>query len=263
MPSHSTGRISSIALATCVSSAMAQIQPFDDGQGRQWRHLTDLTNLTWEQVAQVCPPDGGPCSGTLRGIDVTGLRWASQQDVLELFALTVPEIEPSGFVEGPGYVLQGLGFLSGTFRPTWEYYTTFGGYLYIAGWCRDTTLNEAGVVASASAQYPVFYGHFSVLGEEATNVPLRFGGVWLYTRTACDADLSGSSDPSDPAYGTADGIVDSADFFYYLDQFVAGDLAEADLTGSSDPNDPAYGMPDGAIDAADFFYFLDLITRGC
>ncbi|MCC6285995.1 MAG: hypothetical protein IT439_11980 [Phycisphaerales bacterium] len=88
-----------------------------------------------------------------------------------------------------------------------------------------------------------------------------------YTRdlpdTGCPADLSGSSDPNDPAYGVPDGAADAADFFYYLDQFVAGNLAEADLTGSSDPNDPSYGVPDGAIDAADFFYFLDLFVQGC
>ncbi|MCC6284666.1 MAG: hypothetical protein IT439_05095 [Phycisphaerales bacterium] len=79
----------------------------------------------------------------------------------------------------------------------------------------------------------------------------------------CAADLSGSSDPNDPSYGVPDGSADSADFFYYLDQFVAGNLAEADLTGSSDPNDPAYGVPDGLIDAADFFYYLDLFVQGC
>ena len=47
------------------------------------------------------------------------------------------------------------------------------------------------------------------------------------------------------------------------DLVVAQNLAEADLTGSSDPNDPTYGVPDGAIDAADFFYYLDLFVAGC
>ncbi|MCW5754912.1 MAG: PQQ-dependent sugar dehydrogenase [Phycisphaeraceae bacterium] len=77
------------------------------------------------------------------------------------------------------------------------------------------------------------------------------------------ADLSSSSDPSHPGYGVPDQMVDSADFFYFLDQFVAGNLAVADLSGSSDPNDPAYGVPDGQIDASDFFYFLDIFTAGC
>ncbi|MCC6285193.1 MAG: S8 family serine peptidase [Phycisphaerales bacterium] len=79
----------------------------------------------------------------------------------------------------------------------------------------------------------------------------------------CPADLSGSSDPNDPGYGVPDGSIDSADFFYFLDAFAAGDAQTADLTGSSDPNDPAYGTPDGLIDAADFFFYLDLFVQGC
>ncbi len=81
--------------------------------------------------------------------------------------------------------------------------------------------------------------------------------------SSCDADLSGSSDPNDPSYGTPDGSLDASDFFYYLDQFVAGNIAIADLSGSSDPNDPAYGVPDGALDASDFFYYLDIFVAGC
>jgi hypothetical protein len=79
----------------------------------------------------------------------------------------------------------------------------------------------------------------------------------------CLADLSGSADPNDAAYGMPDGLVDASDFFFYLDKFVAGDLAVADLTGSADPNDPAYGMPDGMIDASDFFFYLDAFVAGC
>ena len=60
-----------------------------------------------------------------------------------------------------------------------------------------------------------------------------------------------------------DGAADASDFFYFLDQFTSGILAVADLSGSSDPNDPAYGSPDGFIDAADFFFYLDLFVAGC
>ncbi|MCW5754769.1 MAG: hypothetical protein KIT24_08710 [Phycisphaeraceae bacterium] len=80
---------------------------------------------------------------------------------------------------------------------------------------------------------------------------------------ACPADLSGSADPSDPAYGVPDGNVDAADFFFFLDQFISGNLAVADLTGSADPSDPSYGIPDGNVDAADFFYYLDIFVAGC
>ncbi|MCC6283910.1 MAG: hypothetical protein IT439_01220 [Phycisphaerales bacterium] len=97
--------------------------------------------------------------------------------------------------------------------------------------------------------------------DPAFGTPSAF--LRISTANACPADLSGSSDPNDPAYGQPDGAVDSADFFYYLDQFVGGNVAVADLSGSSDPNDPAYGVPDGMIDAADFFYYLDLFVNGC
>ncbi|MCW5754914.1 MAG: hypothetical protein KIT24_09440 [Phycisphaeraceae bacterium] len=80
---------------------------------------------------------------------------------------------------------------------------------------------------------------------------------------SCLADLSGSTNPDDPDYGIPDGIVDASDFFYYLDQFVAGNVAVADLTGASDPNDPDYGIPDGIVDASDFFYYLDIFVAGC
>lgn len=88
-------------------------------------------------------------------------------------------------------------------------------------------------------------------------------GVWEIAISPCRADVSGSSDPNDAAYGEPDAAVDAADFFYFLDQFTISNLAAADLTGTSDPNDPAYGVPDGVIDAADFFCFLDLFVQGC
>ncbi|MCW5754902.1 MAG: hypothetical protein KIT24_09380 [Phycisphaeraceae bacterium] len=100
-----------------------------------------------------------------------------------------------------------------------------------------------------------------------TNAPdqpvLRVRLVGMVADLSCPADLTGSADPNDPAYGVPDGVVDAADFFYFLDQFIAGNLDVADLTGSADPNDPAYGVPDGAIDAADFFFYLDVFVAGC
>ncbi len=104
-------------------------------------------------------------------------------------------------------------------------------------------------------------GTFTGVGPGAA---ISTKGLARYAACAgCPADLSGSSDPNDPAYGVPDGQADSSDFFYYLDQFVGGNLAVADISGSSDPNDPAYGVPDGNVDASDFFYYLDLFVAGC
>ena len=59
------------------------------------------------------------------------------------------------------------------------------------------------------------------------------------------------------------GILNNDDFFYYLAQFAAGNLAVCDLTGSSDPNDPSFDVPDGDCDGDDFFRYLDLFAEGC
>ncbi|MBX3363645.1 MAG: hypothetical protein KF866_02660 [Phycisphaeraceae bacterium] len=88
-------------------------------------------------------------------------------------------------------------------------------------------------------------------------------GAYEFVPTTCAADLSGSSDPSDPMYGIPDGVVDAGDFFFFLDAFASGNVAIADLSSSSDPNNPGYGVPDGVIDASDFFYYLDLFVAGC
>ncbi len=79
----------------------------------------------------------------------------------------------------------------------------------------------------------------------------------------CKGDLTGSSDPRDPGYGSRDGDVDADDFFYFLDQFASANLAEADLTTSSDPNQSDYGLPNLIIDSNDFFFYLDLFVMGC
>ncbi len=114
------------------------------------------------------------------------------------------------------------------------------------GWTSTTPL---GSVELIGAGVPGFGGQFD-------DLQIAYGAE-------CPADLSGSSDPNDPNYGSPDGTVDAADFFYFLDQFSAGNLAVADLTGSADPNSPSYGVPDGTLDASDFFFYLDLFVAGC
>lgn len=123
---------------------------------------------------------------------------------------------------------------------------------------------------SLGDRLPIIQGS-SVSGRfDALDAPDLGGIEWklvyfpnkVELQVRCKADLSGSSDPNDPAYGIPDGFNDASDFFYYLDLFVASD-SRADLTGSSDPNDPSYGIKDGTIDASDFFFFLDIFVSAC
>lgn len=90
-----------------------------------------------------------------------------------------------------------------------------------------------------------------------------FAPALVVTLRRCPADLTGSSDPADPSYGVANGVLDASDFFYFLDQFVAGNERVCDYTGSANPFDPSWGQPNGIIDAEDFFYFLDLFVLTC
>ena len=76
-----------------------------------------------------------------------------------------------------------------------------------------------------------------------------------------EADLSGSADPSDPTYGVPDGLVDAADFFFFLDRFQQLDYPICDLAGDSDPASPCYSVPDGIIDLSDLFAYLDRMVN--
>ncbi len=108
------------------------------------------------------------------------------------------------------------------------------------------------------AEEPYVYG----LGAAGGQRPSPAVGL-VVVESACAADFTGATNPNDPDYGVPNGMVDADDFFFFLDQFVAGNADVADLTGSSNPNDPNYGVPDGVIDADDFFFFLDLFVLGC
>ncbi len=137
------------------------------------------------------------------------------------------------------------------------------------GFSSDPAFNQSSRFVDGTSTY---YYFMTDAVDQVYSVTTRFASVETSVgfRIAsaipgpvCDADLSGSSDPNNFAYGVPDGNLDSADFFYFLDQFVGGNVEIADLSGSSDPNDPDYGTPDGFLDASDFFYYLDQFVLGC
>jgi len=97
-------------------------------------------------------------------------------------------------------------------------------------WGRELAVSEGGSVAATA----------NLAAEGVSIVALQ---------VPCPADLTGPG-------GEPDGVLDSNDFFEYLNLFAAGDAA-ADLTGAPD------GGPDGVIDANDFFEYLNLFAAGC
>ncbi|MCB9840434.1 MAG: hypothetical protein H6809_02135 [Phycisphaeraceae bacterium] len=80
---------------------------------------------------------------------------------------------------------------------------------------------------------------------------------------ACRPDLTTTAIPGSPGYGTPNGTLNNDDFFYYLAEFAAGNLAVCDLTSTAVAGAPGYGVPNGVLNNDDFFYYLTLFAAGC
>lgn len=230
-PSSCAGAACTItALALGVAPAASAQTAYVDTQGREWRQVDASPNLTWLAVDAVCPNDGAtPCAGRLAGADVTGWVWATQAQVTELLAEFVPAITEQGAVGGPAYTLAGL-FFFGSFSPTFEFYTTFGGYNYVSGWMADERDGMAGV-AEVSVTWNAFDSAWNVLGQADVTTATPFRGVWLVKIPVvpCPADLDGS------------GAVDGADLGVMLTQWgtprPGSDSADLDGNGIVDGAD--------------------------
>ena len=83
------------------------------------------------------------------------------------------------------------------------------------------------------------------------------------TALPCKPDVTTGAVSGQPGYGQANAIVNNDDFFYFLAQFAAGNLAVADLTAGAVPGQPGYGVPNGVLNNEDFFYFLAVFAAGC
>ena len=90
------------------------------------------------------------------------------------------------------------------------------------------------------------------------------GLVWVPDAgPACEPDLTTGAVAGQPGYGVPNGVLNNDDFFYYLAQFAAGNLAVADLTTGAVPGQPGYGVPNGVLNNDDFFYYLAIFAAGC
>ncbi len=140
-----------------------------------------------------------------------------------------------------------------------------------------------GSLGVAAPQGPEFYGHLTGtftapatasyaigikitrpftapnnLRQSVDNFDMSGGGG-----PTCEPDLTTGAIPGQPGYGIPNGVLNNDDFFYYLAQFAAGNLAVADLTTSAIPGSPGYGVPNGVLNNDDFFFYLSLFAAGC
>ncbi len=79
----------------------------------------------------------------------------------------------------------------------------------------------------------------------------------------CRPDLTTFAVPGSAGYGVPNGVLNNDDFFYYLSQFAAANLAVADLTTFAVPGSAGYGVPNGVLNNDDFFYYLSIFAAGC
>ena len=132
------------------------------------------------------------------------------------------------------------------------------------------TVRQTYTLETAAYNGPIRPGRFGwiIAGED----PFQpFDGTFVNSRIEfdvlvtprCEPDLTGSAIPTEPGYGVPDGVLNNDDFFYFLAQFAAGNLAVADVTTGAVPGQPGYGVPNGVINNDDFFYYLAIFAAGC
>ncbi|MEZ6234983.1 MAG: GC-type dockerin domain-anchored protein [Phycisphaerales bacterium] len=92
---------------------------------------------------------------------------------------------------------------------------------------------------------------------------LGFESFMLAGGPTCEPDLTTGAIAGLPGYGVPNGVLNNDDFFYYLAQFAAGNVAVADLTTGAIAGQPGYGVPNGVINNDDFFYYLAIFAAGC
>lgn len=205
--SRATTRSSAILMTAVLTAALLPVialaADYDDGHGRLWRGPAATTGLSWDQVATICPTDGQtPGDGTVAGRNLTGWVWATREQVTEMMSYWVPEILTTPSIDGPAYVLVGIGFTD-TLGPTWKVHIeTFSGQS-VTGLTATRNPDDSANTAGAFAQWPFFDGGFWVNGSRPTNTGNAQTGVWLWKSltppVVGDVDGDGDVDLSDLA----------------------------------------------------------------
>ncbi|MCF6253099.1 MAG: hypothetical protein L3J75_17800 [Methylococcaceae bacterium] len=86
-------KLSILLIMSCFffSSAHALIN-----NGKDWRQLTETTNISYAEANSIFDNSTGqlrdPSKATINGVDFTGNRWASAQEVADLFS-SLPELK--------------------------------------------------------------------------------------------------------------------------------------------------------------------------
>jgi hypothetical protein len=178
-------KISALQMLACLAGVFVGVngaQAANDLNGKDWRQITDTRGATWDGVASVCPQDGiTPCTGSL-----SGWVWATQPQVLELYARYVPDI-----INTPGGV-SGIwvGFAADNYfaflRPTWSFAATYQFGSHQEGWIAGRNpVGQAWVGSVGNGGNNVSIdGSFGIGGDANSAASSSFRGVYLWRSTA-------------------------------------------------------------------------------
>jgi hypothetical protein len=168
-----------------------------DQSGREWIDLNEIAGFSWAGIANVCDHVSGDCSGTLdrsdsfrpysTDLDLTGITWASDQDVEELF-YEVGELPDGSLDDGvadfPASGNKGDLFAS-VFNPTSEF--PFGTELtqIFDGYTRNLRVDPVqGLVAGRGVVFDNAAGGLDIfdIGRTWGNINARNieAGTWAY-----------------------------------------------------------------------------------
>lgn len=132
------------------------------------------------------------------------------------------------------------------------------------GWARQFggapfQSGEGVAVDSNGLAYLLYSREYAVPGSN----PNSSDSVLVKLGPPCSPDMTFTAVTGAVGYGEPDGVVTNDDFFYYLIQYVAGNLGVADRTTTAVPGQPGYGVPNGVINNDDFFFYLTEFVAGC
>jgi hypothetical protein len=257
-------------VAGLASAASAQFVngDFETGDLSGWTVTLTATGGTFEQTAEQYDIDGpGPLGTTFAGKFQVGATVSPGAGGIEL-------TQPLSLTGGTAY----------TFDFDWSAIRTVavnnadGGTFELIVDGGVIGSGAAGSVTGLEPEFGHVTGTFTApstgsyeVGVRITRTFLIAGSLFQYVDNftvngggpTCAPDLTTGAIAGQPGYGVPNGVLNNDDFFYYLSQFAAGNVAVADLTTGAIQGQPGYGVPNGVINNDDFFYYLGLFAAGC
>jgi hypothetical protein len=179
-------RIAAFFAGTFLVATTADAAPITvdhvDTSGRQWARVTELTNLSWNQLSAVCPQDGvTPCTGDIGTVETTGWVWATRDQVRDLF---YDFGVPAGALAGYQYFESGSSWApaaTSAFSPTFA----FAAATHVNGW--TATLQNPGSAYAGlviDLVNPAFGDEANLASSGFLTTSSDFVGAWLFRPAA-------------------------------------------------------------------------------